>query len=316
MRWANEHGFGELVPPLLDRQARETYISHPAEFVLVWVAQKGSDALFKMLLADKRIDASLSSPSVLSQACRAGRIEIVKLLLADERVDPSADNQSAIRVASVGDYVEIVKLLLADKRVDPSVQNQHPIIWASYFGNTEVVKVLLADPRVDPSVEDHCPLRSASENGHAELVKLLLADKRVDPSVRNQAAITSACQFDCVEVAKLLLADQRVDISRLPCPSSSQIAALFSLRRSFRLQLQRDLNSHSDLRSVLADVAKIEAQRKALLDDHLLSDLSNLCLDYVPDLFCHLDAPISSLVLITDNSDPFPRFSFGCLSTL
>jgi hypothetical protein len=70
-----------------------------------------------------------------------------------------------------------------------------------------------------------------------------------------------------------------------------------------------------DCSSVVAEIEKIESQRKALFDTYLLSDLSVLCLDYVPDLFCHLDAPISSLIQPNVN-DNFPHFFFGCLSTL
>jgi hypothetical protein len=184
----------------------------------------------------------------------------------------------------------LVKLLLTDSRIDPSANDQLAISSASFHGHPEIVKLLLADPRVDPSTHDQWPIRVASDNGRADVVKLLL--------------------------------DQRVDISGgLSLPSSPQMSALFSLRRSHRLtRLPADFDRTPDLRSVLSDIEKIEARRKALLDDYLLlSDLSHLCLEYVPDLFCHLDAPLSSLVdSINDNNNPnpFPRFSFGCLSTL
>jgi hypothetical protein len=39
--------------------------------------------------------------------------------------------------------------------------------------------------------------------------------------------------------------------------------------------------------SILADIQKIESHRKLVLGSHLLSDLVDVCLSYIPDLFCH-----------------------------
>jgi hypothetical protein len=147
-------------------------------------------------------------------------------------------------------------------------------------------------------------------------VKVLLADQRVDPSADDQYSIRKASQYGHSEVVKLLLADQRVDISLLPLPSFPQVLALFLLRRSYRIALKpSDFEQQPGLRPLVADIEKIESQRKSLLDAHLISDLSSLCLEYVPDLFCHLDDPLSSLI-DSAKGDIFPRFSFGCLSSL
>jgi hypothetical protein len=131
--------------------------------------------------------------------------------------------------------------------------------------------------------------------------------------------IRRASQFGEVEVAKLLLADPRVDISGLPHPSFPEIFALFLLRRSFRLLLKTTeqplLTSFPNLHSLVDDIDKFESQRKALLEHHLVPDLSNMCLEYAPDFFCHLDVKVSSLV--DSNSDNrFPRFSLSTLSSL
>jgi hypothetical protein len=173
-----------------------------------------------------------------------------------------------------------------------------------------LLKILLSDPRVDPSADNQHLIRLACRKGRVEVVKVLLADQRVDPLADNQSSIYDASERGHADVVKVLLADQRVDISEIYQPSSPQVLAFFSLRRSYRLELEL-----STLGSVVADLDQIESQRKALLDDHLLSDLSSLCLEYVPDFFCHFDGKVSSLV--DSNSDnKFPRFSFGHLSTL
>jgi hypothetical protein len=94
--------------------------------------------------------------------------------------------------------------------------------------------------------------------------------------------------------------------------------ALLSLRRSFRLEVvekRQELSSCLgwDSFAVVAEIEVIESQRKAWLDLHLLSDLSQMCLEYVPDFFCCLDVEVSSLI---PTSSRFPRFSFSCLSSL
>jgi hypothetical protein len=61
---------------------------------------------------------------------------------------------------------------------------------------------------------------------------------------------------------------------------------------------------------VVADIEKIELQHKALLNHHLVSDVSNLCLESVPDLFCHFDNAPS----LVQSGNPFPRFSFVFLA--
>jgi hypothetical protein len=234
--------------------------------------------------------------------------------------DPHADASAVMKWADSNGFGQIVSELL-DEMLDFPHEYSNPLNFLIYFasekGRSDLVKLLLTDNRIDPSVDDQLPIRRASWQGHPEVVKLLLADKRVDPSAEDQYAIQFASENGHVEVVKLLLADQRVDIDNSPCPSPfiyPEILSLFLLRQSYRREvIEAKLHhSHPTLSFVVADIEKIESQRKALLDDHLVSDLSHLCLSYVPDFFCHLDGKISYLVGPTK----FPRFSFGSLSTL
>jgi ankyrin repeat protein len=249
-------------------------------------------------------------------------LDVVKLLLADKRVDPSADDQLAIRMACEDGQLEVVKLLLADERVDPSVSNSCTILGACAHGHTEIAQLLLADKRVDPS-ENHS-FRFACSYDHPAIVKLLLADERIDVSADSEFALQEASRCDYVEVARLLLSDRRVDplsVSQLTSYAhlNRVILSLHLLRRSVRIDFQTQASTFTDeldYTLFVADIEKIESQRKALLDAQLLvSDLSALCLEYVPDLFCHLDVENSSLIDPNSNSK-FPRFSFSSLSSL
>jgi ankyrin repeat protein len=287
-----------------------------------FACQNGHLEIVKLLLADERVDPSANEHHCIRRASEHGHTAVVRLLLADQRVDPSAKKQYSIRCASQNGHVEVVKLLLADSRVDPSASEQHAIRTASEQGQTEVVKLLLADPRVDPSAKNQDCIRQACYRGHMPVAKLLLTDKRVDPSIGNQLLIQTANRENNIELVQWLLADQRVSCLVLLNPSSLEILALCSLRCSYRHEMhQQNLETTFSLfgwNSFLAEIEKIEAQRKAWLDDCLLvSDLSALCLSYVPDLFCHFNGNISSLVDANSNNNfKFPRFSLHDLSTL
>jgi hypothetical protein len=278
---ADQLGFGQQWRELLLAFSMQTTEKDPLQFALNWVCEFGHVELLKVLLMNERLDPSHNDQEPFRNASKEGHVEVVKLLLADKRVDPSADSNYAIRYASEKGHSEVVKLLLADKRVDPSDGDNYAIRYACECGFPAVVELLLKDPRVDPSVDDHVALKYASEYGHVDVVKLMLADQRV-----------------VISVSSLL--------STLPSSTRPEILSLFLLRRSFRSQLY----VHP---SVLADIEKIESQRKAFLDVYLLSELSSLCLDYVPDLFCHV-SQISSLM--ASSKTRYPVFSLASLSSL
>jgi hypothetical protein len=154
-------------------------------------------------------------------------------------------------------------------------------------------------------------LRYVIQQGCVHLLELLLTDKRVDPSANDQSAIYAAVEYQNVNVVKLLLDDDRIVVSELLMPSNPYIASLMLLRRSCRNDAA--VKGAKFVENVVVEIEKIESQRKALLDDHLVSDLSNLCLGYVPDLFLRPEIDVTSLPTM---DSIFPRFTFGCLSSL
>jgi hypothetical protein len=280
--------------------------------------------IVKVLLADPRVDPSAQNQQALYEACSRGNLEVAKLLLADPRVDPSAGANQALSSAALFGRPDVVKLLLADKRVVPCTRLVR--VACINDGNGSTVKSLLADKRVDPCAEDQCGLIQACVHGRTEVVKVFLADPRIDPSRNDQSALKFAFQSGHLQTGQLLLSDQRVDPSHIsPCPpSSSNAFTLFSLRRSYRCRVKQvDCPHLSDYLSFVADIEKIDSQRKALLDEHLLSDLSNLCLDYVPDMFHHgyvdewfYDKPRNDDNCKNQSPVFHSSFSFSNLSTL
>jgi hypothetical protein len=107
-------------------------------------------------------------------------------------------------------------------------------------------------------------------------------------------------------------------------------SALLKLRRSVRISILKENKESKD--QVVQEIEAVDTQRRDFLDLHLLPDLSKICLEYVPDFFCHSDD--LGAILFHDGSDEgsrdaFPRarardrvpassvhFSLDCLSSL
>jgi hypothetical protein len=167
------------------------------------------------------------------------------------------------------------------------------------------------------------------------VVKLLLSDPRVNPSAGNQAPIRIAIKHNKVRTVKVLLEDRRVAVrcGYASVSRSPKVVSLMLLRHEFRSQLKSEskdmiifikYNIQIDCRSVITDIEAIESKRQDLLGAHLVPDLSRLCLEYVPDLFCHEKQSEpklwqNELEAIQQSGIPWPlchTFRFTSLSTL
>jgi ankyrin repeat protein len=284
---------------------------------ICWASSRGRTPLVKLFLSDSRCDPSANDQVAICFACRNNHPEVVALLLADPRVVPP---DQLLVDACRSNFVEVVKRLLAHGRVDPSYRDQSPLRIALSHNNLELLKLLLAAKRVtnstffrsaigdairyrfipgaellladrdfDPSGDEQFAIRIAPELGLTSIVSLLLADDRVDPSVANQTPVRNALHpksplLPRLDVVISLLSDRRVMVPLEEQTTDRPIlTALMLLRRQFRQDLSQDSLRARPFRSLLAKVKSIEAKRFAQLETHLIS----VCLDYVPDLFCH-----------------------------
>jgi hypothetical protein len=290
--WGDECGYRQRVDQFIQARAFGE--------IFKMLCEGGATDLVRLLLTDSRIDPSANKNFALHGACRNEHLEVVELLLRDKRVDPSGYSQEALRfVSSCSGGAELVKLLLADSRVDPRCDNDSALRSAARLGHVEVLKALLADPRVDPSISDQWMLYGACDNSRVEVVKLLLAHPRVDSTIHEQGVLRSACSSASnPDVVRLLLADQRVDPSvknfRIPTGLVSKgnvvLLSLFFLRCCVRKPFSRHSKS--------AQIEAVESFRVSQLTELLFGskDLAELCLSYVPDLFCHVSLASASSV--------------------
>jgi hypothetical protein len=263
--------------------------------------------LFFFSLAEmSRNDRSLSSNSIeegrkfisgenttlqagFENACASGRVELVKWFLALPQIDVNKGLDASFRWSQ---HVAVVKLLLADERFTLSSDHQRTFAMSALFGHVDALQLFLADGRFDPSIQNDGILDST------------LSSYLKSPYTR----------APCLKSAELLLADERVLIS-LPqskhrilqlCEAAvfhPRIGASLLLKRSFRQYVlsytsetkadgeDDECDKAQEAKLVaqitqdlpMKEVLSIEKKILSCLDVYLISDLSVLCVDYLPD---------------------------------
>ncbi|PNP60690.1 hypothetical protein FNYG_14580 [Fusarium nygamai] len=177
-----------------DIDCRDDYGRSP----LSWAAEKGHEAIVKLLLATGKVDVNLKAyggQTPLSWAAEKGHEAIVKLLLATGKVDVDLQaygGQTPLSWAAEKGHQAIVKLLLATRRVSINSKaygGQTPLSWAAEKGHAATVELLLATGKADVDSKDRygrSPLSWAAEKGHEDVIKLLLATGKVDVDSKDQ----------------------------------------------------------------------------------------------------------------------------------
>lgn len=165
--------------------------------------------VFKLLLADARVNPGNDDGAAIRWASSYGHLEFVRALMDDARVNPAAQDNAAVGRAGKYGHLDVLNLLLTDGRVNPIADDNYALRWASFNGHVGAVRRLLADARIDPSDKD--ALENASENGWVDVLRVLLADPRADPATPENYALTMACKRGHLDAVALLLADGRID---------------------------------------------------------------------------------------------------------
>jgi ankyrin repeat protein len=135
------------------------------------------------LLENGRYISSQKNRTVLSWAAEKGLEAIVKLLLKTGKVDIDSKDKSGrtpLSWAAEKGYEAIFKLLLETGKVDidskDTIYGQAPLSWAAEKGHEAIVKLLLETGKVDIDTQSNSgrtPLSWAAEKGHEAVVKLL-----------------------------------------------------------------------------------------------------------------------------------------------
>lgn len=137
-------------------------------------ASKGYKSIVQMLLEKgNNVNPGVAFSLPLRKAVSRGSTEIVKLILNDKRSNASACDNEAIQQACKNGYPEIVELLLKEPTVNPATNLSQCLKDACENGHLKVVKMLLADGRVDPSHNENYALHLAMQNRHYEIARIL-----------------------------------------------------------------------------------------------------------------------------------------------
>ena len=174
--------------------------------------------LYGNVKAVREILATIEDPMIegtnlpLQYAISNRNEEIVDMLLADERVDPSVTNQIPVRIACGQNNPRALQALLSDHRVDPTVVENYCVRYAVSSEFADNLRILVQHPSIDPNIDDGVLLRNAAIIGNAEILQILLSTNRIDPSAFNQAAVTSAAAMGHLDAVAMLLKDSRVSV--------------------------------------------------------------------------------------------------------
>lgn len=189
---------------------------------LSWAAEKGHEALVKLLLDTGKVDVNARDKkdrTPLLWAAAKGHDNVVGLLVDTGRVDVNArdkmDRTPLLWAAGKGHDV-VVKLLLDTGKVDVNARDKEfgqtplslaaekgrkyggiPPPWAAWNGHEAVVKLLLDTGKVDVDSRDkngRSPLSWAAEKGHEAAVRLLVDTGKVDMAAEDVCGLT-ASQF-------------------------------------------------------------------------------------------------------------------------
>jgi hypothetical protein len=212
--------------------------------------------------------------------------------------------------------LDYVKLLLGDPRAFP-----YPLMLATSIQNgslttpsLDIFELLLADKRVDPSASDQLALRTALNQVQStrDLMPYDEHDENIDET---DVLIACRLQTDRVNlfvIIEHLLADERVIPLAIPdqrilsvVDSTPRICGYLLMRPSVRQLISNKQKSGQLLLKnvkkfaelVEKEVVQIDKQIQEMLKAHLASDVTLICLEYLPDYlaYTHLVPSLKAL---------------------
>ncbi|KAL1862025.1 hypothetical protein Plec18170_000849 [Paecilomyces lecythidis] len=217
---------------LMDDRFCKTCTSDFDKSSLLWAAERGHEAVVKLLLQTGKADLNLKDPEFgktpLSYAAENGHKAIAELLLGTGKVDPDLDSNDGWRplsYAAKNGHGDIVKMLLKTGQVDPESVTKDgmcltPLAIAAARGQDTVVKILLQTAKVDPNpknAEGVTPLLYAAFDGHQEVVRTLLGTGRADvesPGPFSLTPLKAAISIRQPELIRLLIEKGGADTER------------------------------------------------------------------------------------------------------
>lgn len=219
-------GLEEVTRDLIKRG----HISDPRDWggrmPLSWAAEKGHEAVVKLLLANNANPDSkdrIYGRTPLLWAIMYRKEVVVKLLLAENADPDSKDSRygrTPLSWAVEKGHGAVVKLLLEMGRVDPQSKDasiETPLSKAAYHGYETVLELLLASQATQAGSRDHYGrtlLWWAAAGGHKAVVRMLLMGYNSDPYVEDnfgQTPLSRAARKGNVDVTRFLLEKYKED---------------------------------------------------------------------------------------------------------
>lgn len=223
-------GLKSIVQELIcDNELNKDYMNDFDQTSLLWAAERGHEAVVKLLLQTGKMDLNLkdseSGKTPIAYAAENGHEGIARLLLRTGKVDPDSDSKDGwtpLSYAAKNGHKSIAEMLLGTGKVNPeSVTRDRfhvtPLAIAAAAGHDEIVKLLFQTAKIDPNpkaLDDVTPLLFAASEGHEAVVKLLLEADGIDTEAKGPfgwTSLASEAWSGNQAMVKLLLESGKVD---------------------------------------------------------------------------------------------------------
>lgn len=115
---------------------------------LYWAVLYDYDDIVEFLLRDKGFPINCTHYDLIGEAVENSNLNIFKMLLADSRIDPSVNKSTSLRMAILGKNKEMAKLLINDPRVDLAVNNYRALLCAWSTTQEDVFEMIVRSDRI------------------------------------------------------------------------------------------------------------------------------------------------------------------------
>ncbi|EFQ30905.1 uncharacterized protein GLRG_06049 [Colletotrichum graminicola M1.001] len=227
---------------------------------LSFAAEKGNDAIVKMLLDTGKVDVNSKDNNgwtPLSFAAEKGSEVIVKMLLDTGKVNTSSEDNygwTPLSWAAMNGHDGVVKMLLDTGKVKVTLRDINSLTLlssAAIDGYKKSLKILLNTGKVEVDSRDtngRTPLSWAAGNGQEEIVKILVDTGKVDVDSRDDDGWTPlswAATNGQEEIVKTLVDTGKVDVNSRHNDGSTPLSWAAT-------------NGHEGIVKILVDTGKVD----------------------------------------------------------
>jgi hypothetical protein len=128
-----------------------------ADYAIRMISRTGNVEIFKLLLADTRVNPTVFDNHPIKTALYHSNIEIFKLLLADNRIDPSFDDNIIFELIFRFEserFLEIAKMVISNSKFNYTKGINNYILEAAKANQSDIVNMFISNDKVISKLPD------------------------------------------------------------------------------------------------------------------------------------------------------------------